>query len=72
LGGFGSTNAAIGFGGTTTTGNYLSSTEKFNGSIWSTSNTLPTSKSLIGSCGTETSALSIGGYTGAAVATTEK
>jgi len=68
LGSSGLQTAALGFGGS----NYLSATESYNGTSWTTVNSLNTGRGMGASAGTQTAALFGGGYVGpAASAATE-
>jgi len=62
----------LSFGGST--GSPLATTEKFNGSIWSTTGNLNTARYGLAGCGLQSAALSIGGTTTGSdyLATTEK
>jgi hypothetical protein len=58
-GGAGTQTAALAFGGYTTA--YSAATESYNGSAWTTVNSLNTARSFVGSAGTQTAALTFGG-----------
>jgi hypothetical protein len=71
LAGAGTQTAALAFGGTHPP--EQSATEAYNGSTWTSVNSLPTQKSTLGGCGTQTAALAFGGNPGTGrVATTEE
>jgi len=75
LGGTGTHSAALSFGGDTNgSGNYVATTEKFNGSAWSTNAgwNLNTARYMLTGTGTQSAALSFGGFISTFDATTEK
>ena len=59
-GGCGTQTAAVSFGGEGPSGNYITATEKYNGT-WTTSGSMSLGRNSLGSCGVETSALAFGG-----------
>lgn len=75
LGGGGNSSHGVCFGGKNTSGAVTSRTEEFNGSVWTNGGDLLVAKRLVSGgakiSGTSLSGICIGGYTTAAVATTE-
>jgi hypothetical protein len=66
LGGVGTQNAALGFGGTTTLNSPTSATEAYNGTSWSANSNMITGRvgfgSTLAGVGTQNAALGFGGY----------
>ena len=71
MGGAGTQNAAVGFGGGEPA--VSNKTEEYNGSAWSSSNTMITARNYVGTgAGTQNAALATGGQTPTVVACTEE
>jgi len=62
LAGCGTQSAALSFGGTTNSTDYVTTTEKFNNSTWSASSALNNARRALAGCGTQNSSLSVSGY----------
>ena len=62
VGGSGTQNAAVVFGGQNPSSNTHASTEEWNGTSWSAVNVLPTAIRLSGGAGSQASAIAFGGY----------
>lgn len=70
--GTGTANAILSIGGYTSTPSGIGTTEKNNGYVWSLTGSLNVTRYILGSAGTQNSALSFGGYNNGGVGTTEK
>ncbi|MFA5618004.1 MAG: hypothetical protein WDK95_14290, partial [Syntrophorhabdaceae bacterium] len=72
LGGTGTQNSGLSFGGTSAFENYFNTTEKFNGYNWTNTGNLNTARYGLYGVGTQNAGLSFGGYNGSALNVTEK
>ena len=70
--GSGITTAGLAFGGQNPDDTLYGNTEAYNGTSWTEVNDLNTSRTLLGSAGTNTAALAFGGGTPPASAATEE
>ena len=72
MGGAGIQTATLAFGGGNPPSSYLTVTEEYNGTSWSTKSSMATARRSLGGSGNTSAALGFGGFSGAKSAVTEE